>query len=144
VFATGLTLDGGYLYWIDGDGDIARKARRPRAAEPEPRPAPPPAPTPTPAASPSAALVSDIPPEPLGPDGEGKLYRTGLVRDRDLMYYVKNGDVWAVPRKKPGEEKGAAIQLTHIGFAMDYGRYLYWLDGDGDIAVKLRRVGGDS
>jgi hypothetical protein len=31
-----------------------------------------------------------------------KIARLGIERDNDLMYYIKNGDVWATPRKQKG------------------------------------------
>jgi hypothetical protein len=71
-----------------------------------------------------------------------KVHKAGIKRENDLMYYVKNGDIWAVPRKKPGEPKGKAQRLVQAGIQMDYGKYLYFVDGDGDIARKERQVGG--
>jgi hypothetical protein len=58
------------------------------------------------------------------------------------MYYIKNGDVWATPRKKPGQPKGKAAKVQVAGVEMDYSKYLYYLDGDGDVARKERQVGG--
>ena len=74
--------------------------------------------------------------------GAEKVHKAGIKRENDLMYYVKNGDIWAVPRKKPGEPKGKAQRLVQAGIQMDYGKYLYFVDGDGDIARKERQVGG--
>ena len=71
-----------------------------------------------------------------------KVFKAGVKRDNDLMYYIKTGDVWAVPRKKPGEAKGKASKVVSAGIQMDYSKYLYYLDGDGDIARKERQVGG--
>src|ERR1041384_7026846 len=71
-----------------------------------------------------------------------KIAKTGIKRDNDLMYYIKNGDVWATPRKKPGQPKGKATQVAKAGIEMDYSKYLYYLDGDGDVARKERQVGG--
>ena len=71
-----------------------------------------------------------------------KIHKTGIKRDNDLMYYIKTGDVWATPRKKPGQPKGKAQKIASVGFDMDYSKYLYYLDGDGDIARKERQVGG--
>ena len=59
-----------------------------------------------------------------------------------MMYYIKSGDVWATPRKKPGQPKGKAAKVAAAGVEMDYSKYLYYLDGDGDIARKERQVGG--
>ena len=71
-----------------------------------------------------------------------KVFKAGVKRDNDMMYYIKGGDVWAVPRKKPGEPKGKASKVVAAGIDMDYSKYLYYLDGDGDIARKERQVGG--
>ncbi|MFZ5478234.1 MAG: hypothetical protein ACOZNI_15815 [Myxococcota bacterium] len=71
-----------------------------------------------------------------------KVFKAGVKRDNDMMYYIKGGDVWAVPRKKPGEPKGKATKVVNAGIQMDYSKYLYYLDGDGDIARKERQVGG--
>jgi hypothetical protein len=71
-----------------------------------------------------------------------KIAKTGIKRDNDLMYYIKNGDVWATPRKKPNQPKGKASKVAAAGVEMDYSKYLYYLDGDGDVARKERQVGG--
>lgn len=71
-----------------------------------------------------------------------KIARLGIERDNDLMYYIKNGDVWAVPRKKAGQPKGKAQKVAATGLDMDYSRYIYFLDGDGDVARKARALGG--
>src|SRR5947207_12846493 len=71
-----------------------------------------------------------------------KIFKTGIKRDNDLMYYIKGGDVWATPRKKTGQPKGKAAKVAAAGIEMDYSKYLYYLDGDGDIARKERQVGG--
>ena len=71
-----------------------------------------------------------------------KIARLGIERDNDLMYYIKNGDVWAVPRKQPGQPKGKATKVAATNLDLDYSRYLYYLDGDGDVARKERALGG--
>jgi len=71
-----------------------------------------------------------------------KIAKLGIKRDNDLMYYIKNGDVWATPRKKPGQPKGKATKVAPAGVEMDYSKFLYYLDGDGDVARKERQVGG--
>ena len=74
--------------------------------------------------------------------GIEKIAKTGIKRDNDLMYYIKNGDVWAPPRKKPNQPKGKAAKVAAAGVEMDYSKYLYFLDSDGDVARKERQVGG--
>lgn len=71
-----------------------------------------------------------------------KIAKLGIKRDNDMMYYIKNGDVWATPRKKPGQPKGKAGKVAAAGVEMDYSKFLYYLDGDGDVARKERQVGG--
>ena len=71
-----------------------------------------------------------------------KISKTGIKRDNDLMYYIKNGDVWATPRKKPGQPKGKASKVAAAGVEMDYSKFLYYLDSDGDVARQARQVGG--
>lgn len=71
-----------------------------------------------------------------------KIAKLGIRRDSEMMYYVKNGDVWAVRRKVPGKPKSRAIKIASTGIEMDYSNYLYYLDGDGDLARKPRAVGG--
>jgi hypothetical protein len=71
-----------------------------------------------------------------------KIAKLGIKRDNDMMYYIKTGDVWATPRKKPGQPKGKAAKVAAAGIEMDYSKYLYYLDGDGDVARKERQVGG--
>jgi len=71
-----------------------------------------------------------------------KIAKLGIKRDNDLMYYIKKGDVWATPRKKPNQPKGKATKVADASIEMDYSKYLYYLDGDGDVARKERQVGG--
>ena len=71
-----------------------------------------------------------------------KIAKLGIKRDNDMMYYIKGGDVWATPRKKPGQPKGKAAKVAAAGIDMDYSKFLYYLDGDGDVARKERQVGG--
>ncbi len=71
-----------------------------------------------------------------------KIAKLGIKRDNDLMYYIKKGDVWATPRKKPNMPKGKASKVADASIEMDYSKYLYYLDGDGDVARKERQVGG--
>lgn len=71
-----------------------------------------------------------------------KIARLGIERDNDMMYYIKNGDVWATPRKQKGQPKGKAQKIAPIGLELDYSKYIYYLDGDGDVARKARALGG--
>lgn len=71
-----------------------------------------------------------------------KIAKLGIKREKGMMYYIKSGDVWATPLKKPGQPKGRSAKVASAGIDMDYGKYLYYLDSDGDIARNQRQVGG--
>jgi hypothetical protein len=72
-----------------------------------------------------------------------KIAKLGIERDNDLMYYIKSdGNVWATPRKKPGQAKGKPKTIADTDLDLDYTRYIYFLDGDGDVARKERAQGG--
>lgn len=71
-----------------------------------------------------------------------KIARLGIERDNDMMYYIKNGDVWATPRKQKGRPKGRPQKVASTGLDMDYSKYIYFLDSDGDVARKERALGG--
>ena len=68
--------------------------------------------------------------------------KLGVKRDNNYMYFISKGDVWRVPRKKPGQPKGKKETVAKAGIDMDYSQYVYFLDGNGDIARAKRRVGG--
>jgi hypothetical protein len=70
-----------------------------------------------------------------------KVAKLGIERDNHFMYYIKNGDVWRVPRKQAGKPKGRAAKVAKGGIEMD-SAYIYYLDRDGDIARAKRLVGG--
>jgi hypothetical protein len=71
-----------------------------------------------------------------------KIARTGIQRQTGFMYYIKGGDVWATPMKRPGRPAGKARKVLSVGVDQDYSRYIYFLDSDGDIAAKERASGG--
>lgn len=71
-----------------------------------------------------------------------KIARLGIERDNNLMYFIKNGAVWATPRKQKGQPKGKAQLIEDPGIEMDYSKYIYFLDKDGDVARKERASGG--
>lgn len=70
-----------------------------------------------------------------------KVARLGIVRDKDSMLYVKDGNVWKVRRKQPGVAKGKPEKLADGGFEMD-NNYIYFVDKDGDVSRAKRAVGG--
>jgi hypothetical protein len=70
-----------------------------------------------------------------------KVKKTGIVRNKDFMLYVKDGDVWQVRRKQPGVPKGKPEKVAEGGFTMD-NNYIYFVDKDGDVSRAKRAVGG--
>src|SRR5215831_9557242 len=70
-----------------------------------------------------------------------KVAKLGLGREKDFMYYVKDGSVWKVQRKQPGVPKGRPEKVADGGFEMDT-NYIYFVDRDGDVARAKRAIGG--
>ena len=70
-----------------------------------------------------------------------KVARPGIVREKDMLYYVKDGAVWKVRRKQPGVPKGKPEKVEECGFEMD-NNYIYFLDKAGDVARAKRAIGG--
>ncbi len=70
-----------------------------------------------------------------------KVKKLGIARNNDFMFYVKDGDVWRVPRKQPGVPKGRPERVAEGGFEMD-SNYIYFVDKDGDVSRAKRAVGG--
>src|SRR5207248_6537396 len=70
-----------------------------------------------------------------------KVAKLGLGREKDFMYYVKDGAVWKVARKQPGVPKGRPEKVADGGFSMDTA-FIYFLDKDGDVSRAKRAIGG--
>jgi len=70
-----------------------------------------------------------------------KVFRAGINREKDMMYYVKAGGVWKVARKQPGVPKGRPEKVADGGFEMNTD-YIYFVDKDGDVSRAKRAVGG--
>src|SRR5438270_4710132 len=70
-----------------------------------------------------------------------KVAKLGVEREKDFMYFVKDGEVWKVQRKQPGMPKGRPEKVADGGFEVDT-NYIYFVDRDGDVARAKRAVGG--
>ena len=70
-----------------------------------------------------------------------KVAKLGIKRENDFMYYIKDGNVWRVPRKQPNMPKGRPEKVAEGGITQDYA-YIYFLDKDGDVARAKRAIGG--
>ena len=72
-----------------------------------------------------------------------KVAKLGVNREKDFMYFVKDGAVWKVQRKQPGVPKGKPEKVrepeTPVQMDTDY---IYFVDRDGDISRAERAVGG--
>ena len=70
-----------------------------------------------------------------------KVEKLGVTRDKDFMYYVKDGAVWRVQRKQPGVTKGRPEKVADGAFQMDTD-FIYFVDKDGDVSRAKRAIGG--
>ena len=70
-----------------------------------------------------------------------KVARLGIKREKDMMYFIKDGAVWKVPRKQPGQPKGRQEKVADGGFTQD-NNYIYFLDKEGNVSRADRAVGG--
>jgi hypothetical protein len=72
-----------------------------------------------------------------------KVAKLGVNREKDFMYFVKDGAVWKVQRKQPGIPKGKPekVRDPDVPVQMDTD-YIYFVDRDGDISRAKRAVGG--
>ena len=70
-----------------------------------------------------------------------KVAKLGVTREKDFMYYVKDGAVWKVQRKQPGVPKGKPEKVADGNFQMDTD-FIYFVDKDGDVSRAKRAVGG--
>jgi topoisomerase IA-like protein len=72
--------------------------------------------------------------------------KTGVKRDKGLIYYIKGGDVWGSPLKKPGTPKGKAAKIASTGVELDYSKFMYYVgtDNNNELVVERtdRQVGG--
>lgn len=67
--------------------------------------------------------------------------RTGIKRSADMMYYIKDGAVWCVPRKKAGvraKSKKKKLATFAAPGSLDYGKAIYYLDKSGHVAAAPR------
>jgi hypothetical protein len=73
-----------------------------------------------------------------------KLLLLKIKRDPQRMYYVKNGAVWSVPRKRPGVKKGQKRVENKFGTSadLDYSKNIYFVDKAGDLCVAPRAKRG--
>jgi hypothetical protein len=70
-----------------------------------------------------------------------KVEKLGVTREKDFMYYVKDGAVWKVHRKQPGVPKGRPEKVADGTFQMDTD-FIYFVDKDGDVSRAKRAIGG--
>jgi hypothetical protein len=64
--------------------------------------------------------------------------------DKKFIYYVKSdASVWQAPRRNSKGKSGRKKQLAKFGTAkdMDYGKYIYFVNGKGQVA-RARRSNG--
>ncbi len=90
-------------------------------------------------------------PQPTGPrakpkPADEKYIILKLERDPNLLYYVKTSgaagrdgaDVWTVAPKVEGAPRPTPKRITSLGFHVDLDKFLYLVDGDGDVSRRMR------
>lgn len=65
-----------------------------------------------------------------------QVVKTDEAREPGFLYYIKKGDIWRSPMKKPGSKsaKGKAKLVVSTGVETDYSKYLYYV---GTVGGKL-------
>lgn len=71
-----------------------------------------------------------------------KVAKLGITREKDFMYYVKDGGVWKVQRKQPGVPKGRPEKVADAGISQDAANFIYFVDKEGDVSRAKRAIGG--
>jgi len=71
-----------------------------------------------------------------------KLAKLGVKREKDFLYYIKDGSVWKVRAKRAGQNAGKPEKVVDAGVDQRDTSYMYFLDKDGDVARSKRSVGG--
>ncbi|HVK85340.1 MAG TPA: hypothetical protein VM513_14580 [Kofleriaceae bacterium] len=72
--------------------------------------------------------------------------KTDVKRESGHLYFIKKGDIWSAPLKKPGQPKGKQVKAASTGVELDYSKYMYFVgtDNSGNLVVERteRQVGG--
>ncbi|MDX2087082.1 MAG: hypothetical protein SFX73_04485 [Kofleriaceae bacterium] len=72
--------------------------------------------------------------------------KTDVKRESGHLYFIKKGDIWSAPLKKPGQPKGKQVKAASTGVELDYSKYMYFVgtDNSGNLIVERteRQVGG--
>jgi len=71
-----------------------------------------------------------------------KLAKLGVKREKDFLYYIKDGGVWKVKAKRAGQNVGKPEKVVDAGIDQRDTSFMYFLDKDGDVARSKRSVGG--
>ena len=70
------------------------------------------------------------------PSTSEKVFVTNIKRDASLMYYIREGNVWATSRQRGGERS----MVAETNLIIDHATYLYFVDQDGDVSRTRRQV----
>ena len=73
-----------------------------------------------------------------------KVARLGIVREKDLLYFVKAGAVWKTQRKQSGKPLGKPQKVVDVDADFDSSKFLYFVDKDGDVSRTSRSIGGQT
>jgi hypothetical protein len=71
------------------------------------------------------------------------ILKTDVKRDKNTLYWVDKGGVYAKPRKQPGVPEGKKTKVADHDIDLDRTKYLYFLKGDPLVIARAeRQVGG--
>ena len=73
-----------------------------------------------------------------------KLLRLQIKRDPRFLYFVRAGDVWRVRRRGDPSAAGDKASRVAPGPPSKSSKFIYFLDGDGDLARVRRRGENDA
>jgi hypothetical protein len=71
------------------------------------------------------------------------ILKTDVKRDKNTLYWVDKGGIFAKPRKQPGVPEGKKTKVADHDIELDRTKYLYFLKGDPLVVARAeRQVGG--
>jgi hypothetical protein len=71
------------------------------------------------------------------------ILKTDVKRDKNTLYWVDKGGIFAKPRKQPGVPEGKKTKVADHDIELDRTKYLYFLKGDPLVIARAeRQVGG--
>lgn len=73
-----------------------------------------------------------------------KIAHLALKRDPGLLYFVKENSIWAATRAEANQPKPRARRIASLDLSLDHDHFVYYIDGDGDLARRERDATRDA